>query len=106
MLTGLPAAGVFGGNEQWRWRWSTVTAGLGSAVTCIAFAWIFTHVRSGDNQFLTGFGAFVTLVSGLLILASTMAVLKEFRRSKVYGDPSDSKAEPDTAAAATVGARM
>ncbi len=106
MLTGLPAAGVFGGNEQWRWRWSTVTAGLGSAVTCIAFAWILTHVRSGDAQFLTAFGAFVTLVSGLLILASTMAVLKEFRRSKVYGDPSDSKAEPDTTAAATVGARM
>lgn len=96
MLTGLPAAGVFGGNEQSRWRWSTVTAGLGSAVACIAFAWIFTHVRSGDNLFLTGFGAFIALVSGLLILASTMAVLKEFRRSKVYGDPLDSsvKATP------------
>ena len=107
MLAGLPAAGVFGGNEQWRWRWSTVTAGLGSAVTCIALAWILTHVRSGDTQFLTGYGAFITLVSGLLILASTMAVLKEFRRSKVYGDPLDSNAETGiTAAAVTVGAPM
>ena len=103
MLTGLPAAGVFGGDEQWRWRWSTVTAALGSAVTCIALAWILTHVRSGDMQFLTGVGAFVTMVSGLLILASTMAVLKEFRRSKVYGDPLESKAEAGTAVKATVG---
>ena len=95
MLTGLPAAGVFGGDEQWRWRWSTATAGLGSGVTCIAFAWIFTHVRSGDMQFLTGIGVFLTMVSGLFILASTMAVLKEFRRSKVYGDPLGEVATAD-----------
>ncbi|MCY4371950.1 MAG: ABC transporter permease subunit [bacterium] len=105
MLTGLPAAGVFGGDEQRRWRWSTVTAGLGGGVTCIAFAWIFTHVRSGDMQFLTGIGAFLTLVSGLLIVASTMAVLKEFRRSKVYGDPLDSNSEADATVKAAVGTR-
>ena len=102
MLTGLPAAGVFGGDEQWRWRWSTATAGLGSGVTCIAFAWIFTHVRSGDMQFLTGIGVFLTMVSGLFILASTMAVLKEFRRSKVYGDPLGEVATADATTEAMV----
>lgn len=104
MLTGLPAAGVFGGDEQGRWRWSTVTAGLGSGVACIAFAWILTHVRSGEMQFLTGIGAFLTLVSGLFIVASTMAVLKEFRRSKVYEDPMGEgpKAETKTGIGASI----
>ena len=102
MLTGLPAAGVFGGDEQWRWRWSTATAGLGSGVTCIAFAWILTHVRSGDMQFLTGIGVFLTMVGGLFILASTMAVLKEFRRSKVYGDRPGEVASADATTEAMV----
>lgn len=87
VLTGLPAAGVTGGDERRSWRWSAVTAGIGAGVACIGFAWIFTHVRSGHVKYVTGVGAFLTMVAGILILASTMAVLKEFRRSKIYGDP-------------------
>ena len=102
VLTGLPAAGIFGSNEQRRWRWSTVTAGLGLGVASIAFAWIFTHVRSGDPQFLTGIGAFLTMLGGLMVLASTMVILKEFRRAKVYGDPLDSNPEAAAAAPDTV----
>ena len=102
ILTGLPAAGVFGGGERWRWRWSTATAGLGSGVACIALAWIFTHVRSGELQFLTGIGAFLTMVSGMFIVASAMAVLKEFRRAKVYGDPLGGVALAGTTTEATV----
>jgi len=101
---GLPAAGVFGSNEQRRWRWSTVTAGLGLGTASIAFAWIFTHVRSGDPQFLTGIGAFLTMLGGLMVLASTMNVLKEFRRAKVYGDPLDENTEGTAASKAPVGA--
>ena len=87
VLTGLPAAGVFAGGEQRRWRWSAATAGIGAGAACIAFAWITTHVRSSDFQFISGIGAFLSMVGGVFILTSTMAVLKEFRRSKVYGDP-------------------
>ena len=106
VLTGLPAAGVFGSNEQRRWRWSAVTAGLGLGIASIAFAWIFTHVRSGDPQFLTGIGAFLTMLGGLMVLASTMVVLKSFRRAKVYGDPLDSTSEAAATAEASVGASM
>ena len=97
-FTGLPAAGfLVGTGERRRWRWNAVTAGIGAGVACIAFAWIFTHVRSGHVKYVSGVGSFLTMVAGVLILASTMAVLKEFRRSKVYGNPLDGKAEVDTA---------
>ncbi|MCY4620676.1 MAG: ABC transporter permease subunit [bacterium] len=104
VVTGIPAAGVFGGGQQRKWRWNAVTAGLGAGVAFIGFAWIFTHVRSGHVNYVSGVGAFLALVAGFLIVTSTMAVLKDFRRSKVYGDPLDSATEADTAAKATVGA--
>ncbi len=106
IVTGLPAAGVFGANEQRRWRWSAATAGLGLGAASIAFAWLFTHVRSGDPQFVTGIGAFLTMLGGLMVLASTMRILKEFRRAKVYGDAMGGDTAADTAAKATVGASM
>ena len=95
LLTGLPAAGVFGGDEQRRWRWSAATAGIGSGVAGIALAWIFTHVRSGHPKYTSGIGSFLALIGGMLILASTMAVLKEYRRAKVYGNPRDAAAAND-----------
>ena len=104
VLTGIPAAGAFGGGEQRTWRWSAVTAGIGAGVACIAFAWIFTHVRSGHVKYVSGIGSFLTMVAGLLILASTMGVLKEFRRSRVYEDPLGLSAEAGATAEATVGA--
>lgn len=103
VLAGIPAAGVFGGGEQVRWRWSAVAAAFGAGVACIGFAWIFTHVRSGHVKYVSGVGSFLTMVAGLLILASTMAVLKEFRRSKVYGDPLGEDTEADTSTRTTVG---
>ncbi len=106
IVTGLPAAGVFGANEQRRWRWSAATAGLGLGAASIAFAWLFTHVRSGDPQFVTGIGAFLTMLGGLMVLASTMNILKEFRRAKVYGDAMGGDTAADTAAKATVVASM
>ena len=86
LLTGLPAAGVFGGGELRRWRWSAATAGFGAGAAGTALAWIFTHVRSGHPKFVSGIGSFLAMVGGALILASTLGVLKEFRRAKVYGD--------------------
>lgn len=84
--TTLLGVGVFGGEEHKRWIWSTVTAGLGAGVAAIAFAWIFTFIRNGNANFVSGIGSFVTLMGGAFVLSSTMSVLKEFRRAKVYGD--------------------
>ena len=83
-----------------------MTAGIGAGIACIGFAWIFTHVRTAHVKYVAGVGSSLTLVAGLLILASTMAVLKEYRRSKVYGDPLGEDTETDTAARATVEASV
>lgn len=93
-LTGLPAAGVFGGGEQRRWRWSAGAAGIGGGIVGISFAWIFTHVRSGHPSYVSGVGSFLALIGGVFILASTMAVLKEYRRARVYSDPLTLAANP------------
>jgi hypothetical protein len=91
LLTTLPGVGIAGHEDHRKWLWSSVTAGLGTGIAAIAFAWIFTFVRSGDANFVSGVGSFLSMMGGLFILASTMPVLREFRRSKVYDDePSTS----------------
>lgn len=94
VLTGVAGAGVLGSDEGTQWSWSTVTAGLGMGVVAIAFAWIFTFVRLGDPGYIPGVGAFLSLMGGFFILASTMSVLKEFRRSRVYDEDTTPMAEP------------
>jgi glycine betaine/proline transport system permease protein len=84
VLATLPAIGVFGAEEHRRWLWSSVVAGLGTGIASIAFAWIFTFVRFADANFISGVGSFLVLTGGFFVLASTMSVLREFRRSKVY----------------------
>lgn len=92
-------AGVFGTEERKLWMWNTLTAGIGSGVAAIAFAWIFTFIRNADANFISGVGSFLTLMGGLFLLASTMAVMREFRRAKVYDDePADRDEESESGA--------
>ena len=86
LATTLPAAGLFGREEQRQWRWSTVTAGIGVGVAAVAFNWIFVHVRSADSNYVSGVGSFLAMVGGCMLAATALAVLKEFRRSKIYAD--------------------
>ena len=86
LATVLPAAGAMGRDEHRQWRWSTVTAGIGAGVACAAFGWIAVHVRSADPNYLSGIGSFLALLGGVLLAATAAAILKEFRRSKVYAD--------------------
>ena len=86
LAAALPAAGVFGRNEQRQWQWSSIVAGIGAGAACVGFGWIFTHVRSADDEFVSGVGAFLAIAGGLVLAATTVAVLKEFRRARVYTD--------------------
>ena len=86
LVTALPAAGVFGRDEHLRWRWSSVTAGIGAGVICVTIGWIATHVRSADDNYITGIGSFLALIGGVVLATTAASVLKEFRRSKVYAD--------------------
>jgi glycine betaine/proline transport system permease protein len=86
LATVLPAAGVMGRDEHRQWRWSTTTAGIGAGVACVTFGWIAVHVRSADPNYLSGVGSFLTLLGGVFLVVTATAILKEFRRSKVYAD--------------------
>ena len=86
LAVAAPAAGVFGRGEHKQWRWSAITAGLGAGVSCVAFAWVATHVRSADPSYVSGVGSFLTMVGGAVLVATTVGVIKEFRRSRVYAD--------------------
>ena len=92
LAAAAPAAGVLGRDEHRQWRWSAVTAGIGAGVVCVSLAWIATHVRSADDNYLSGIGSFVALLGGVVLAATAAAVLKEFRRSKVYADSEASLA--------------
>ena len=95
--TTLPAIGLFGKNEHTIWIGSAITAGVGAGIALIAFNWISTFVRHTDPNFISGIGSFITLLGGTFIVVSTMSVLKEFRRSKLYDD--EPMADPDAEAA-------
>ncbi len=103
-ITTLPAIGVFGRDEHKQWFWSALTAGLGMGVAAIGFGWIFTHVRSADPNYVSGIGAFLVMSGGVFLLASTMSVLKEFRRSKVYGDVMQGELPVDVDAVGAIAA--
>lgn len=91
------ASGVFGIDERRQWQWSAVSSGIGAGIASIAIAWVLTHVRSADPNYLSGVGSFMTMLAGVFLVASGSGVLKEFRRSKVYEDFAvpETVAEPE-----------
>ena len=82
----LPAAGVFGLDEHFRWRWSAVVAGVGMGLILLALSWVASLARVTDNKIVTGAGVFLTLLGGVFILSSSRSILGEFTRRKVYSD--------------------
>ena len=103
---GLLASGLFGHGERRKWIWTTVTAGAGAGLIMIAAGWIGTLTRVADPKLVTGAGAFLCLMAGLTLLATTRGVLSEFRRSEVHVEIADDNATTtdDDAAAAAGGA--
>ena len=80
----LLASGLFGHDERRKWLWSTATAGAATGLIMIAFNWIGSLTRVADAKLVSGAGAFLCLMAGLTLLATTRGVLSEFRRSEVY----------------------
>ena len=90
------AAGVFGIDETRQWQWSSIAAGLGAGVVTTATAWVLTHVRSADPNYVSGVGSFMTVAGGFFMIAAAASVLGQFRRSKQYDD-SDPATDADAA---------
>ncbi len=96
----LPAAGVFGSDERRRRRWSAVVAGVGVVLMVVATAWIASMLRVADPEVTTGAGAFICLVAGFLLMASTAGVLTKFGRSQVYVAVDEPEVAPEASVAA------
>lgn len=97
----LPAAGVFGSDERRRRRWSAAVACVGVALMVVATAWIASLLRVADPQVTSGAGAFICLIAGFLLMASTAGVLTKFGRSQVYVSVDETEAVPEGATVAT-----
>ena len=78
----VPTAGVACRGERGRWHWSVAAAGMGAGVSAVALGWILVHVRSADPGYVSGVGAFLTLVGGFLLVTAAAGPLKEFRRAE------------------------
>jgi len=86
LVVAIPASGALVTDERRRWFWNTVLAGIGAGASLVSVAWIASLVRSADPGYVSGVGSFLALVAGVIIVASSMGVLKEFRRETVYPD--------------------
>ena len=82
----LPAIGVFGIEEGFRYRWSALVGGLGLAIAMVPLGWVITIVRVADTNFVSGIGAVFVAAAGATVFASTRGTLSEFERNKIYGD--------------------
>ena len=80
----LLASGLFGHDERRKWMWSAATAGAAVGLIVIAFGWIGSLTRVADAKLVSGAGAFLCLMAGLMLLMTTRSVLGEFRRAEVY----------------------
>ena len=97
-LLTLPAAGLFGRDDRRRWRWSVAVSALGAGVMLVSAGWIVSLVRVSDPNFVSGPGAFLCLLAGFFLFASTRAVLREFQRAKVYqADHQPGRPDPGSA---------
>ena len=86
LVLSVPAIGLLGIDESFRYRWSTVVAGVGLGVAVIPLAWIITIVRVADTNFVSGVGAMFVLTAGVTVFATARGTLSEFERNKIYGD--------------------
>jgi glycine betaine/proline transport system permease protein len=86
LLTTLGAAGLFGLEEVTRWRWNVLTAGVGGAIMALSLAWVISTLRTADPNYVSGPGALLAIVTGVVFISGTKSTLSLFGRSKVFAD--------------------
>ena len=82
----FPAIGVFGIDEGFRYRWSSLVAGFGLGIAIVSLGWVASIVRVADTNFVSGVGSVFVMAAGATIFATSRGTLGEFERNKIYGD--------------------
>ena len=84
VLVVLPTAGVFGTDPFWLYRWSAITTGVGLGLAGLAAAWIFSLVRTSEENFVSGVGAVFVLAAGGVLFAASNGTWWAFERKRQY----------------------
>jgi len=85
-LCAIPAVGLIRKEEHYRWRWSSMVAGVGLGVSLVGLAWIASLLRVSETLIVSGNGAFLVLCAGYIVFSSSKKLLSEFRREMDYDD--------------------
>ncbi len=96
-IAGLLSAGVGGLGERTRWFWGAISVGIGAGVMAISAGWIGTLARAADPNYVSGVGSFLALCGGFILLASSVGILGDFGRRRLYddGDAPDGSGAPE-----------
>ncbi len=89
LLVTVPAIGLMGMDERFRYKWSVLVAGAGLGIALIPLAWILSLTRVADANLVSGIGSVFVLAAGVTLFAASRATLGEFERDKEYGDLPD-----------------
>jgi glycine betaine/proline transport system permease protein len=98
LLATLPGVGVFGVDEHFRYRWSTIATGLGLGIVFLGVAWVLTISRVADGRLVSGVGIFFVMVGGFFLFSHGLSTQAEFTRDKLYGDDAESAEDTPPAA--------
>ncbi len=93
LLLVLPAAGVFGTDPMWLYRWNAITSGVGLGLAAIAGGWIFSLVRTADENFVSGVGVVFVLTAGGILFAVVNDRWAVFERQRQYAKLLDKTGE-------------
>jgi glycine betaine/proline transport system permease protein len=85
----LPASGLFGFGDRRQWVASTLVVGAGFGVLGLAVGWIGTLVRATDPNFVSGFGSFLAMLVGCVLVATSWKLVDGFERLRSYDDDQD-----------------
>ncbi len=92
----LPASGVFGADSMLLYRWSAITSGVGLGIAAIAGGWIFSLVRTSDENFVSGVGVVFVLAAGVTLFAAVNSRWEVFERQRQYAKLLDKTGENGT----------
>jgi glycine betaine/proline transport system permease protein len=85
----LPAAGAFGFDDRRQWAASTLVVGFGFGVLGLSVGWIGTLVRATDPNFVSGFGSFLAMLVGCVLVATSWKLVDRYERLRSYDDDQD-----------------
>lgn len=85
----LPASGALGFDDRRQWTASTLVVGAGFGVLGLSVGWIGSLVRATDPNFVSGFGSFLAMLVGCVLVATSWKLVDRFERLRSFDDDQD-----------------